>query len=1135
MADDNSANLRALEVLMDEFFSPTTTNARKAEIEKVLANFSGQAAAWKDCLFFLTNTNNHYVCMFSLTTLETFIHRRWVGMLGSDRAEIRTNLNNFLFQHHTTAPQFIKNKLIKLIVDIARSDWPHFYPEFFTQIMSLLTPTTPSTTTLGLTMILTCSEELATPREDISTSRAVELRKLMTAQVSHISLSLTSMLELVLDKDSQSRTPPPSPSVSNDSEDSNSMDGPNIPVFTSSPLHTGSLLHAASLKVLSQSRKSSPVVQLPLDQQSRDIAELCLKCLAHIFTWANLSLTVSSRLINVLFQYASLEVKSQGSDDVSTALSVLAMGAINEIIYKNFVPQDFNDYLVIMFRNSFHLLQSLVMDQSNSAKLAELDETFIEKMTEFLRLFVSIHLRRCEQNPQFPLLEFLALMFKYSFQQTNLQGFFSCLEIWGGVVDYIQGSLETRKETGVALLAKYQEALLSLVMELLKKIQWRVNSQQLVQLDDEVVTADGNTEWQQFLYTIIELIMKVAELLPEDVLRIIDLAWRETSQTYLELEKVVCEKEGSRVFTIQSDEEVEKLKAILKDFASMLQLIGRLSAMFLGQHFLPRLKIGLEYVKQLLVLATFGSKQKLWTVNVNFSSKYRINPSFVTCHAQTMAALKAWCHWLAALHSESLQDSSYTWICSDLTSSIVRAVVTVIKDTSSPDLTHSAAHFLVTLTGTVRPPSIWKLKDFTDLYNMIHHLNLQNEAHRLLVRSLCNVLLLHWPGIQEQKWDDRKKHLSKFLRDLTERFRSLKTQTSFATDKHLQQQAEPVIIHTLQLLGDLVENVLNEVTQTKKLCHDISRDYIETSLWLFPLYYHNSKVCEEMFHFFHIVFDVLKTQMGAPFVELAVQTFFSLYGQNQLTEVILQKKGSTETKVVEKFLSILTFIVSEPGTTFRKFVSSTLSLCLETIYPLIVDQQSSDLKGPLYNLLYHTLLHNWNFFFKSNLKSFNNLNNNNADEIENKDAFLGVMKAIGQSFLQADIAVFSQNVATLEHLNSKWRLYSKTVFKETLLAEFLSVFLKVLITKSHNLLKEEIGVAIFNMGSTDIPTFFSKFVPQFLLSVENLDDSQRQILTASFKPESDMPSFVANLDRFINDLRYYQLVNSSVPQGSVKF
>ena len=62
---------------------------------------------------------------------------------------------------------------------------------------------------------------------------------------------------------------------------------------------------------------------------------------------------------------------------------------------------------------------------------------------------------------------------------------------------------------------------------------------------------------------------------------------------------------------------------------------------------------------------------------------------------------------------------------------------------------------MVTLTGTVRPASIWKLKDFTDLYSMIHQLELQSEAHRLLVRSLTNVLLLPWPGTQDQRWDDR--------------------------------------------------------------------------------------------------------------------------------------------------------------------------------------------------------------------------------------------------------------------------------------------------------------------------------------------------------------------------------------------
>ena len=355
------------------------------------------------------------------------------------------------------------------------------------------------------------------------------------------------------------------------------------------------------------------------------------------------------------------------------------------------------------------------------------------------------------------------------------------------------------------------------------------------------------------------------------------------------------------------------------------------------------------------------------------------------------------------------------------------------------------------------------------------------------------------------------------------------------SDQRLQQQVEPSIILTLQLIGDLVDNVLNEVTQTKKLCHDVTREYIETTLWLFPIYVNNNKICEEMFQFFYTVFDVLKTQMGALFVEQTVQTFFSMFGNAHLTEVLMQKKGPTETKVVEKFLAILTFIVSEPGTTFRKFISSTLSLCLETMLPIIMDQPYTDLKGPVFNLLYHTLLHNWNFFFKSNLKNFHNNNSESKDIVENKEAFLGVMKVFGHSFCQTDITIFRQNVFALEQLNSKWRLYSRPIFKETLLADFLSVYLRALIAKSHHLLKEEIGTAVYNMASTHFPVFFQKFIPQFLSSISVLDDNQRQILAETFTPDNDLPSFLSNLDRFVTDLRYYQLVNLSLPQATVKF
>lgn len=45
--------------------------------------------------------------------------------------------------------------------------------------------------------------------------------------------------------------------------------------------------------------------------------------------------------------------------------------------------------------------------------------SYVEKFTDFLKLFVGIHLKRFESNPQFPVLEFLALLLKYTFRQVK--------------------------------------------------------------------------------------------------------------------------------------------------------------------------------------------------------------------------------------------------------------------------------------------------------------------------------------------------------------------------------------------------------------------------------------------------------------------------------------------------------------------------------------------------------------------------------------------------------------------------------------------------------------------------------------------------------------------------------------------
>ena len=97
---------------------------------------------------------------------------------------IRKSLTAFLAEHGKSAPSFIRNKLTRVIVDIARSDWPHFYPEFVPEMFDLISR--PETTLLGLNLLLIASEELATPRDDLPTARKQELLRLLNSQVPQV-------------------------------------------------------------------------------------------------------------------------------------------------------------------------------------------------------------------------------------------------------------------------------------------------------------------------------------------------------------------------------------------------------------------------------------------------------------------------------------------------------------------------------------------------------------------------------------------------------------------------------------------------------------------------------------------------------------------------------------------------------------------------------------------------------------------------------------------------------------------------------------------------------------------------------------------------------------------------------------
>ena len=63
------------------------------------------------------------------------------------------------------------------------------------------------------------------------------------------------------------------------------------------------------------------------------------------------------------------------------------------------------------------------------------------------------------------------------------------------------------------------------------------------------------------------------------------------------------------------------------------------------------------------------------------------------------------------------------------------------------------------------------------------------------------------------------------------------------------------------------------------------------------------------------------------------------------------------------------------------------------------------------------------------------------------------------------------------------------------------VLIQALVNNSHNLLKEEITLAVYNMASVDFIAFFNQFLLQFLESQE-LDSNQKNILKTSFKTDT---------------------------------
>ena len=225
-------------------------------------------------------------------------------------------------------------------------------------------------------------------------------------------------------------------------------------------------------------------------------------------SWIPMNEVLSPQFMEVLFKYIRL---------TSSPTSLTAFACVNEILAQNYVPKEFSDFVVSIFKQLFLLLQELTQSREG---LSQLEDEYVDQFTRFTSLFVSHHLRRVEQNEAFPIIPFLSLLYQYTFMQTSLEGFLSCLEIWEAFLDYLLSQQENN-QSGI-IYERYADGLAALTSELTQKSQFQSNAELLSTLDAEDSTEGANDSELETYYTgCLNIIGKVALLYPDKILGIL--------------------------------------------------------------------------------------------------------------------------------------------------------------------------------------------------------------------------------------------------------------------------------------------------------------------------------------------------------------------------------------------------------------------------------------------------------------------------------------------------------------------------------------------------------------------------------------------------------------------------------------
>ncbi|XP_077286482.1 exportin ellipsoid body open [Arctopsyche grandis] len=1059
--DASTDYLGTLEMLMAEFFSPTTQNERKKEIETMLQNFDRQQDSWKHCIYFMKKSSNQYVLMFALTTIENIINKKWSILTYPDKAELKNYLWEHFTHNHPKTPSFLRNKLAKLIVDIARHDWPAAYPNFFSQIVDLV-ETGGHTPVLGLVMVQALAEGLGTSSGSeqrllyLPQERQKELQKLLLLYIPQLLTIITGVLDRlaqVQSIDNSFPNPPPSPERG--------------------PGNSSSMPTISGLPDLLAS--SSNTITRGGNQGSREeCVRLCLVALQQLFSCLPHASNLPPTLISSVYHWASIVTQTEFDEDIC----IMGMSALNEILYQRHASVGCAT-LPRMTHETHRLLHHLVTP-SHAPVLNNVSQMYIDKVSEFLQLFISLYFKRLDSEPEFDSRGFLVLLFQYTFQVPTYLNFLGCLDIW---VQF----LEILKPQDIV---KYSDALLGLVGGIINKMQFQQNLMQLQQIDNDAINDDGETEWQIFLRSCVECVAKVAEFSPLHLFNLV-----------LEIWHTLAEAHDNDVATNQE----------LLDLASFTQLLGRLAPTLFQdkedssiEQNIKHAEIFLERLMKLLQNATNKcvNSQHQFKPVTNFHSQV---------HSGALACMGSWAHYIVRCPTTS---------CSAPLLLQTAAILLVNRDKQFPPvLVHASAHMLLSVTVSMRPAE--PLQYIPDLYlqaqRSLNHL--QFKTGSVVRQALCTMILeCPMEASDSTSGSVDAKRLQACSSLVGGWCSSLMTPLPSSTP--VQRLAcLPSLTHLLRYFAD-------HPTNAKKILAAAVEKPVHAALEVFQYSSHEANNYEEnnvapiVLEMFLALLHSLHQQLGNVFIRNSIHMFLDVAKRKQ--------RGA-----LQQLLCVLQVGVEGGSLANSTALEEVLTMCLEHILPLVQGNDTdTDVVYALFDLFGSILLNRWQHFYSSCVRQgWSPVGPEGAGDGAQTDHlshFCAIMRAIISSFTCDNIEVARLNFRTMDFLNIRYKLYTKLAFQQELYGHTLGILLRILLQRTAvgTLLQEEVVTTCYNLAAIDFAAYFNTFLPSFLGTLQDLAANEIQELLTISK-ETDLPSFSQNLLRLTNDIRCYQMSRES--------